>query len=217
MEIHPELQAKVDSLPDRPGVYIYRDVEDRVIYVGKSIHLCDRVRSYFHASSQRDQKTQELVRHIRDIEFIITDTELEALIIECELIKKYRPRYNVRLKDDKHYPYIKITWGEDYPRIYASRRMEHDGSRYYGPYTSSSAVHHTLDLLRKLFPYRTCNREITGHDRRACLYYHIERCLGPCIGKVGKKEYRAIIERVCQFLEGRDQDIVDDLQQRMEI
>jgi len=216
LEIRPQLQDKLDSLPDKIGVYIYRDHADRVIYVGKSIHLHDRVRSYFHASALEDPKTHELVAHIHDLEFIITDTELEALILECELIKKHRPRYNVRLKDDKHYPYVKITWAEDFPRIFASRRMEQDGSRYYGPYTSSSAVHHTLDLLRKLFPYRTCNREITGHDRRPCLYYHIGRCLGPCIGKVNREEYRQVIERVCKFLEGRDQEIVLDLEQRMQ-
>lgn len=215
MEIRPQLQDKLDSLPDKAGVYIYRDRQDRVIYVGKSIHLRDRVRSYFHASALEDAKTRELVSHIQDLEFIITDTELEALILECELIKKHRPRYNVRLKDDKHYPYIKITWAEDFPRIFASRRMEHDGSRYYGPYASSSAVHRTLDLLRKLFPYRTCNREITGNDRRPCLYYHIGRCLGPCIGKVDREEYRRVIERVCKFLEGRDQEIVADLEARM--
>ena len=215
MEIRPQLQDKLDSLPDRPGIYIYRDLHERVIYVGKSIHLRDRVRSYFHASAQRNDKTRELVAHIHDLDFIVTETELEALILECEYIKRHRPRYNVRLKDDKSYPYIKITWHEDFPRIFASRRMVQDGSRYYGPYTSSSAVHHTLDLLRKLFPYRTCNREITGEDRRACLYYHIKRCLGPCIGKANREDYRAVIERVCKFLEGRDQDIVVDLKKRM--
>ncbi|MBN1642362.1 MAG: excinuclease ABC subunit UvrC [Anaerolineae bacterium] len=213
--MRPQLQDKLDSVPDKPGVYIYRDRAEKVIYVGKSIHLQDRVRSYFHASSQRDHKTRELVANIYDLDFIVTDTELEALILECELIKKHRPRYNIRLKDDKHYPYIKITWAEDFPRIFASRRMEQDGSRYYGPYASSSAVHHTLDLLRKLFPYRTCNREITGKDRRPCLYYHIGRCLGPCIGAVSREDYRAVIAQVSQFLEGRDQEIVDDLESRM--
>lgn len=215
MEVSPQFQDKLDSLPARPGVYIYRNRDDQVIYVGKSIQLRNRVRSYFHASAQRDDKTRELISHVHDLEFIITDTEIEALILECELIKTHRPQYNIRLKDDKRYPYIKVTWGEDYPRIYATRRMEQDGSRYYGPYTSASAVHHALDLLRKLFPYRTCNREITGHDRRACLYYHISRCLGPCVGKADREEYRAVIERVCKFLEGRDQDVFADLEARM--
>jgi len=215
MDIRSELRDKLDSLPAKPGVYIYRDEYGRVIYVGKSVHLRNRVRSYFHASAQRDSKTHELVSHTYDLDFIITDSEIEALILECELIKKHRPRYNVRLKDDKRYPYIKITWNEDYPRIYATRRMEQDGSRYFGPFTSVSAVHHTLDLLRKLFPYRTCNREITGRDRRPCLYYHIKRCLGPCIGKADQEEYRAVIEHVAGFLEGRNHDVLADLQQRM--
>ncbi len=215
MEIRPELQAKLDSLPLKPGVYIYRRQDDKVIYVGKSVRLRDRVRSYFTESAQRNRKTKELVANIYDLDFIVTGSELEALILECELIKKYRPRYNVRLKDDKRYPYIKITWHEDFPRIYATRQMIQDGSRYYGPYTSPSAVHRTLDLLRKLFPYRTCNREITGQDQRACLYYHIGRCLGPCTGQADQAEYRAVVERVAKFLQGRAQDVLADLRTRM--
>ncbi|MBN1933566.1 MAG: excinuclease ABC subunit UvrC [Anaerolineae bacterium] len=215
LEIRPELQAKLESLPAKPGVYIYRNEKEQVIYVGKSVTLRHRVRSYFTASAQQHPKTHELVAHIHDFDFIVTDSELEALILECELIKKYRPRYNVRLKDDKRYPYIKITLNEDFPRIYATRRMESDGARYYGPYTSVSAVHQTLDLLRKLFPYRTCNREITGSDKKACLYYHIGRCLGPCIGAADRAEYGAVIDRVCKFLEGRAEDVLDDLQARM--
>ena len=215
MDVRPEIQDKLDSLPTKPGVYLFRNRLEQVIYVGKSVSLRNRVRSYFHASAQRDDKTRELAAHVADLDFIVTDSELEALILECELIKKHRPRYNVRLKDDKRYPYIKITWGEDFPRIFATRRMEQDGSRYFGPYASVAAVHHTLDLLRKLFPYRTCSREITGHDRRPCLYYHLGRCLGPCIGKAGAEEYGAMIERVEKFLEGRTHDVLDDLQVRM--
>jgi excinuclease ABC subunit C len=216
MDVCPEIQDKLDSLPTKPGVYFFRDRLEQVIYVGKSVSLRNRVRSYFHASALRDEKTRDLAAHVADLDFIVTDSELEALILECELIKKYRPHYNVRLKDDKRYPYIKITWGEDFPRIFATRRMEQDGSRYFGPYASVAAVHHTLDLLRKLFPYRTCNREITGRDRRPCLYYHMGRCLGPCIGKVGADEYRAVVERVEKFLEGRTLDVLDDLQARMQ-
>jgi excinuclease ABC subunit C len=216
MDVRPEIQDKLDSLPTKPGVYFFRDRLEQVIYVGKSVSLRNRVRSYFHASALRDEKTRDLAAHVADLDFIVTDSELEALILECELIKKYRPHYNVRLKDDKRYPYIKITWGEDFPRIFATRRMEQDGSRYFGPYASVAAVHHTLDLLRKLFPYRTCNREITGRDRRPCLYYHMGRCLGPCIGKVGADEYRAVVERVEKFLEGRTLDVLDDLQARMQ-
>jgi len=215
IEIHPELQAKLDNLPAKPGVYIYRDGKGQVIYVGKSVILRHRVRSYFTASAQQNPKTRELVAHIRDLDFIVTDSELEALILECELIKKHRPRYNVRLKDDKRYPYIKVTLNEDFPRIYATRRMEQDGARYYGPYTSVNAVHQTLDLLRRLFPYRTCNREITGQDKKACLYYHIGRCLGPCIGATDRVEYGMVIERVCKFLEGRTEDVLADLHTQM--
>jgi excinuclease ABC subunit C len=215
VDIRPELAAKLDSLPTKPGVYFFSNKLDQIIYVGKSVSLRHRVRSYFHASAQREHKTRELVAHIEDLDFIVTDSELEALILECELIKKHRPHYNVRLKDDKRYPYIKITWAEPFPRIFATRRMLQDGSRYFGPYANVAAVHHTLDLLRKLFPYRTCNREITGSDRRPCLYYHIGRCLGPCIGKVDADEYRAVVERVAHFLEGRTQDVLDDLEARM--
>ncbi len=215
MDLRPEIQDKLDSLPTKPGVYLFYDRYEQVIYVGKSISLRHRVRSYFHASAQRDDKTRDLVAHLEDLDFIVTDGELEALILECELIKKHRPRFNIRLKDDKRYPYIKITCAESYPRIFATRRMEQDGSRYYGPYASVAAVHHTLDLLRKLFPYRTCNREITGHDRRACLYYHMGRCLAPCIGKADEQEYRAVVERVSKFLEGRTRYVLDDLETRM--
>jgi len=216
MEIRADIQDKLDSLPAKPGVYLYRDEQERVIYVGKSVNLRNRVRSYFHVSSQREIRTHDLVERIFDLDFIVTDTEVEALILECELIKKHRPRFNVRLKDDKRYPYLKITWYEDFPRIYATRRMEQDGSRYFGPFTSVDAVHHTLDLLRKLFPYRTCNREITGHDKRACLYYYMGRCLGPCIGKGSREEYRAVIDRVSKFLEGHTRQVLADLQRRMQ-
>jgi excinuclease ABC subunit C len=216
MDVRPEIQSKLNSLPTKPGVYLFRDRLEQVIYVGKSVSLRNRVRSYFYSSAQRDGKTRELSARVADLEFIVTDSELEALILECELIKKHRPRYNVRLKDDKRYPYIKITWSEDFPRIFATRRMEQDGSRYFGPYASVAAVHHTLDLLRKLFPYRSCNREITGRDRRPCLYYHMGRCLGPCIGKVGTDDYRAVVARVEKFLEGRTRDVLDDLQARMQ-
>lgn len=215
IEIRPELQTRLDSLPAKPGVYIYRDEQGQVIYVGKSVLLRHRVRSYFTLSAQQNPKTRELVAHIHDLDFIVTDSELEALILECELIKKHRPRYNVRLKDDKRYPYIKITLNEAFPRIYATRRMDQDGARYYGPYTSVSAVHQTLDLLRRLFPYRTCNREITGQDKKACLYYHIGRCLGPCIGAADRAQYAAVIERVCNFLEGRTEEVLQDLHRQM--
>jgi len=209
------LKDKLQTLPTRPGVYLMKDEGGEVIYVGKAINLRNRVRSYFQAAAGHSLKLHRLIYHIADLDFIVTDSEIEALILECNLIKEHRPRYNIRLKDDKRYPYIKITWQEDYPRIYVTRRMERDGARYFGPFTAVWAVHQTLDMLRRLFPYLTCNREITGQDKRACLYYHIGRCAGPCIGAVSKDEYRALIKRICLFLEGRAEEIMADLQARM--
>ena len=210
------LKERLDSLPTKPGVYLMQDLAGKVIYVGKAVNLRSRVRSYFQASSGQTRKVRRLVENVDDFEFIVTDSELEALILECNLIKKYRPRYNVRLKDDKRYPYIKITLQEDYPRIYTVRRMQDDGARYFGPYTSSKAVHQTMELLRKLFPYLTCKREITGQDERPCLYYHIGRCAGPCIGAVSKEEYRTLIRGVILFLEGRQEQIIANLRQEMQ-
>ena len=209
------LKQTLQTLPQKPGVYLMKDKIGHVIYVGKAINLSNRVRSYFHASAGHTPKIRRLVANIDQIDFIITESELEALILEANLIKKHRPRYNVRLKDDKRYPYIRVRWAEDYPRIDISRQMHRDGSRYFGPYTASWAVAQTLDLLRSLFPYRTCDRVITGNDRRACLYYHIKRCSGPCIGAVSREEYRAIIEQICLFLEGNTTTIVTDLQAKM--
>ncbi|MCD6553426.1 MAG: excinuclease ABC subunit UvrC [Anaerolineae bacterium] len=212
-----EFKERYPAIPTKPGVYLMKDAQGEVIYVGKAVNLRNRVRSYFHASStDYTGKVHRLVHEIADIEFIVTDSEVEALILECNLIKKHRPRFNVRLKDDKRYPYIKISWQDDYPRVFITRQMVHDGGKYYGPYTSVSAVHQTLDLLRKLFPYLTCKRKITGHDERPCLYYHIKRCLGPCIGAVSKEEYQAMIQRICLFLEGKTEEIVADLRAQMQ-
>jgi len=216
IEIVDHLENQVVSLPHRSGVYLMRDVDGEVIYIGKAVDLRDRVRSYFHASAQTNPKTRALVGEIDDLEFIVTDTELEALILEANLIKKHRPRYNVRFKDDKRYPYIKVGLSDPYPKVEITRRIEQDGSRYFGPYTSSGAVHETLDLLRRSFPYLTCNREVTGEDERPCLYHEIKRCLGPCIGAVSQSEYRAMIRGLIRFLEGRGEEVIADLQQRME-
>jgi excinuclease ABC subunit C len=209
------LKDKLQTLPTKPGVYLMKDDGGEVIYVGKSVNLRHRVRSYFQASASHSLKLHRLIYHIADFDFIVTDSEIEALILECNLIKEHRPKYNIRLKDDKRYPYIKITWQEDYPRVIVTRRMERDGARYFGPFTAVWAVHQTLDMLRRLFPYLTCNREITGQDMRACLYYHIGRCAGPCIGAISKEEYRALIRRICLFLEGKAEEIVADLQAQM--
>ncbi|MFQ5812226.1 MAG: excinuclease ABC subunit UvrC [Anaerolineae bacterium] len=209
------LKDKLQTIPTKPGVYLMKDERGQVIYVGKSVNLKNRVRSYFQASASHSLKLHRLIYRIADFDFIVTDSEIEALILECNLIKEHRPRYNIRLKDDKRYPYIKITWQEDYPRVIVTRRMERDGARYFGPLTAVWAVRQTLDMLRRLFPYLTCKRQITGQDTRACLYYHIGRCAGPCIGAISKEEYRALIKRICLFLEGKAEEIVADLQTQM--
>ncbi len=214
-ELVEHIQNQVDALPHGPGVYLMQDVDGNVIYIGKTVDLRNRVRSYLHASAHEHPKTRALVAEIDDVDFIVTDSELEALILEANLIKKHRPRYNVRFKDDKRYPYIKITSSAPYPKVMITRRIEQDGSRYFGPYTSSSAVHETLDLLRKSFPYLTCNRDITGEDERPCLYYEIKRCLGPCIGAVSKEAYRRMIDGLVCFLEGRGEEVIADLEERM--
>ncbi|MGI6380068.1 MAG: excinuclease ABC subunit UvrC [Anaerolineae bacterium] len=215
-EIRQPLEPKLASLPDKPGVYLMRDTNGRVIYVGKALVLRHRVRSYFGETALRDAKTARLVADIADIEWIVTESELEALILEAQLIKRHHPRYNIRLKDDKRYPYIKITMEEDFPRVILVRQMVADGGRYFGPFTSSQAVAQSLELVRRLFPYRTCNREITGQDRRPCLYYHIERCSGPCIGAIDRDDYRKTMDRIALFLEGRQEEVLAGLHQEME-
>ncbi len=211
--LSPDLTQKLDTLPERPGCYIYRSADRVVIYVGKAVVLKNRVRSYFQAN--RDPKTRRLVSEIADLEWIVTDTELEALILENELIKRYRPRFNVRLKDDKTYPYIKLHWNEDYPKVSIVRRMERDGGRYYGPFASAWAVRQTLDVLRRVFPYLDCTREITGRDPKPCLYYHIKRYAGPCIGAVDREGYRQIIAGLAAFLEGDSEAVLAQLTGRM--
>jgi excinuclease ABC subunit C len=204
----------LNNLPAKPGVYLHKDAEGTVIYVGKAINLRNRVRSYFH-STVDSIKTLRLRRQIADIEVITTDSELEALLLEMTLIKQYQPRYNVRLKDDKRYPYIKVHWAEPFPKVTVTRRMVRDGSRYFGPYTSAWAVQQTLDLLRKVFPYLTCDRVITGQDERACLYYDIKLCNAPCIGAVTQEQYRATIRQLMDFLDGKSDYIVRDIERKM--
>lgn len=211
----PLVEQKLNTLPTQPGVYLMRDVGGEVIYVGKAINLRNRVRSYFHAPNPYDGKVAALVERIADLEWIITESELEALILEMNLIKRYRPKYNVRLKDDKRYPYIKVSWQDPFPKVFLTRRMENDGARYFGPFTAAWAVYETLDTLRKVFPYLTCDREITGHDRRACLYYDIGLCNAPCIGAVLKDEYRATIDRLCQFLQGHSEAVKQQIRDKV--
>jgi len=187
-----------------------------IIYVGKALSLRSRVRSYFHADASHDGKTRRLVREIADIEWIVVGSELEALILEMNLIKKHRPKYNVRLKDDKRYPYIKIHWADPFPKVTVTRQMVDDGSRYFGPYTSAWAVYQTLDVLRRIFPYLTCDRIITGMDNRACLYYDIKLCTAPCIGVVNQVQYRQTIADLMDFLNGHSEEIVSRLHKEME-
>lgn len=216
MDVSEKMKAVLDTLPTRPGCYLMKDDTGKVIYVGKAINLRNRVRSYFHQSADSNPKTAKLVRKIDSIEWIVVDSELEALILEMNLIKKHRPHYNVRLKDDKRYPYIKVHWAESFPKVTVTRQMLQDGSRYFGPYTSVWAVHQTLDVLRRIFPYLTCDREITGQDERACLYYDIKLCAAPCIGAINNQAYRQMIDDLCQFLQGRTEPIVSRLHSEME-
>ena len=193
-----------------------KDQAGKVIYIGKAINLRHRVRSYFHASAQKNPRTSALVANIRDIEWIIVKSELEALILEMNLIKEYQPHFNVQLKDDKRYPYIKIHWADPFPRVSVTRKVEKDGSRYYGPYINVWAVNQTMNLLRKIFPYLTCNRTITGDDQRACLYYDIQLCTAPCIGRISQEDYREMIKELGAFLNGRTDNIIKRLEEEMQ-
>jgi len=214
-ELSEHIQGILATLPQKPGCYIMRDASGVVIYVGKAINLKNRVRSYFQERADMDRKTRKLVTHISDLEWIVVGSELEALILEMNLIKKHRPHFNVRLKDDKRYPYIKVHLNDPFPKVTVTRLMVKDGSRYFGPYTSVWAVHQTLDLLRKIFPYLTCDREITGLDARPCLYFDIKLCSGPCIGAINQAGYRQLITDLCSFLDGHTDPIVSRLQREM--
>jgi excinuclease ABC subunit C len=216
MDVTPHLSAILATLPPKPGCYLMKDADGKIIYVGKAINLRNRVRSYFHNSAEHPPRTRNMVMHIAEIEWIVVASELEALILEMNLIKKHRPHYNVRLKDDKRYPYIKVHWGEPFPKVTVTRQLLQDGSRYFGPYTSVWAVHQTLDVLRRMFPFLTCDRVITGQDERACLYYDIKLCTAPCIGAISQAGYRQMIDDLCQFLEGRTEPVVARLRQEME-
>jgi len=217
METSDRIKDILCSVPEEPGCYLMKDQDGRVIYVGKAVNLRHRVRSYFHASAQKHPRTSQLVANIRDIEWIIVGSELEALILEMNLIKEYQPFFNVQLKDDKRYPYIKIHWADDFPKVTVTRKVEKDGSRYYGPYINVWAVNQTLDLLRKIFPYLTCSRTITGEDQRACLYYDIHLCTAPCIGRISREDYREMIRELGAFLNGRTEKVVSRLEDEMKI
>jgi len=217
MVVIPEnIQSILDHLPAKPGCYLMKDKTGRVIYVGKAVNLRSRVRSYYHRGAKSSPKIDEMVKRIVDIEWIIVDSELEALILENNLIKKHRPHFNVRLKDDKTYPYIRVHWGDPFPKVTVTRRLEFDGSRYFGPYTNVWAVHQTMNVLRRIFPFLTCDREITGLDTRACLYLDIKLCCAPCIGLVDQNRYRQMIDDLCNFLDGRSEEIVLRLKTEMQ-
>ncbi len=216
MTVPEAIQLILDSLPTKPGCYLMKDKDGTVIYVGKAVNLRARVRSYFQTSAHEYHKARDIAQRVVNIEYIVTGSELEALILEMNLIKQHRPRFNVQLKDDKRYPYIKVHWADPYPTVTVTRQMINDGSSYFGPYYSVWAVHKTMDVLRRIFPYLTCDRTITGEDKRACLYYDIKLCTAPCIGKVNQEEYRQMIKDLCSFLNGRTELITERLQIEMQ-
>ena len=209
-----KIQEQLKLLPTNPGVYLMKNEQAKIIYVGKAINLKNRVKSYFQSSKNHSPKVKSMVEKISDFEYIITANEIEALILECNLIKKYRPKYNISLRDDKTYPYIKVTLNEDYPTVSITRKILKDGAKYFGPYTSAGAVHEVLNLLKKLFQIRSCRQMNT---KRPCLEFHIKRCLAPCTGRVAKSEYREMIKSLCLFLEGRNEVVLKELTNRMQI
>lgn len=213
-----QIEEELKKLPSKPGVYIMHGEKDEIIYVGKAISLKNRVRQYFQSSRNKGVKIEQMVTHITRFEYIITDSELEALVLECNLIKEHRPKYNTMLKDDKSYPFIKVTVNEAYPRVLFARRMKKDKGRYFGPYTSAGAVKDVIELVRKLYQVRSCNRVLPrdcGKDR-PCLYYHMKQCAAPCQGNISKEEYHKNIQRVIRFLNGDFQDTIDALTEKMQ-
>lgn len=216
---HFDIQEELKKLPGRPGVYIMHDEKDQIIYVGKAISLKNRVRQYFQTSRNKGIKIEQMVTHIRRFEYIVTDSELEALVLECNLIKEHRPKYNTMLMDDKTYPFIKVTTNEDYPRVLLSRRMLKDKAKYFGPFTSAQAVRDTIDLIHKLYHVRSCNRSLPRDigKERPCLNYHIKQCDAPCQGYISKEQYRKSIEEVIRFLNGNYGGILKELEQKMNL
>ena len=213
-----DIQEELKKLPDKPGVYLMKDETGAIIYVGKAVVLKNRVRQYFQSSAAHTPKVTAMVAKIAEFEYIVTDTELEALILECNLIKDLKPKFNILLKDDKTYPYIKITMNEDYPRVIMTRRVEKDGSRYFGPYSSVFSVRETIRLIKRIFPLKSCKKVLPRDigKGRPCLNYHIKQCLGPCSGNVDKEEYRSVMRDICTFLDGKQDAIMDKLEQQMQ-
>lgn len=213
-----DIQEHLKTLPSNPGVYLMKNKKGQVIYVGKAVSLKNRVRQYFQSSRNHSDKVKSMVKNIASFEYIMTDSELEALILECNLIKKYKPKYNILLRDDKTYPYIKITMAEDYSRVKKVRRVIKDGSKYFGPYTNVAAVNDTLDIIRDMYPIRTCNIDIDRAIKnriRPCLNYHIKKCVGPCRGSVSKEEYGEMINEIIMFLSGKEENLISILEIKM--
>ena len=230
--MNEKIQSVLNSLPHKPGIYLMKDAEGKILYVGKAISLYNRVRSYFQESSDLGPKNRSMVAKVDDIEFLVVKNEVEALVLESNYIKQYRPKYNVLLRDDKNYPYIKVSLTEDFPRVYRVRSFQRDGNRYFGPYTNSGAVDSTLDLLNKLFAFRTCRYDASNWApptnaeppagwkqrllARPCTQFYIHRCIAPCVGYATREEYDAVIQQVVLFLEGKHEEVVDNLRKKME-
>lgn len=212
------IEEELKKLPAKPGVYLMHDEKDNIIYVGKAISLKNRVRQYFQSSRNKGAKIEQMVTHIRRFEYIVTDSELEALVLECNLIKEHRPKYNTMLMDDKGYPFIKVTVNEAYPRVMLARTMQKDKAKYFGPYTSAGAVKDTIELIRKIYHIRNCNRNLprdTGKER-PCLNYHIKQCKAPCQGYITEQEYRRSIDKVIRFLNGHYDEVLKELEAKMQ-
>lgn len=207
---------RLRALPAKPGVYLFKDSSANVLYVGKAASLRHRVRSYFTPAGELAPKLQRMTGRVSDFDYIVTDSEQEAVILECNLIKKHRPRYNVRLKDDKSYPYLKISLNEDYPRVNITRRFDSDGARYFGPFASASSIRMTATMLRRVFPFCSCRKPVNCTQRRACLEYYLHRCPGPCIGAIGRSEYRENVNQLVLFLEGKQERVIRELRRKME-
>jgi excinuclease ABC subunit C len=212
----PSIQKQLENLPHEPGVYLFRDNTEKVIYVGKAIDLFNRVSSYFMSTETQTAKTQQLVEHVHKIDFILSHSEDQALILENNLIKRYRPKYNIRLRDDKTYPYIKIDLANEWPRVYVTRRIEDDGSKYFGPFTNSGSVRKVLGLIEKIYKLKSCKTSINSKINRSCLNYHIGRCVGPCIKAIDKKTYMQMIRQIIMLIEGKEDKIVQNLKNQME-
>ena len=211
------IEEELKNLPDKPGVYLMKDKNNEIIYVGKAISLRKRVRQYFQSSKNNPPKVQAMVKHISEFEYIIVDNEVEALILEANLIKKHKPKYNILLRDDKQYPYIKVTTNEKYPRILKTRQMQKDGAKYFGPYPSVSAVNDAIEIIRNLYPIRTCNRNLEKDigKSRPCLNFYIGRCLGPCQGNVDEGKYLEMIDEILLFLNGKEDKLMEIIEGKM--